>query len=199
MERPTENTEKLLLQRIAEGNEQAFRTIFDRYSDNLYGVAYNYTKSKETAQELVQDVFLKIWIKRAELARIENLENYLFISARNLIMNYFRSQKRNAAFLERLAKHFSEAALDPQDQLIRKESLTIINNAVNSLPEQQRTVYNLRRNEGLSIEEIATRMAISPNTVRNHMNAALRSVREKLMAHPDDLVLFLCLAWMYAT
>jgi RNA polymerase sigma-70 factor (ECF subfamily) len=197
MERTTGDSEKLLLQKIAGGDEKAFKTIFDSYSDNLYGVAYNYTKSKQTAQELVQDVFLKIWVKREDLTRVDSLQSYLFITARNLIMNYFRSQKRNAAFLERLAKHFSEATLNPQDQLIRKESISVINNIVNSLPEQQRIVYNLRRNEGLAIEEIANLMELSPNTVRNHMNAALRSIRERLLEHPDDLVLLLCLAVLY--
>jgi len=185
--------EKELLLQVAEGNEKAFRQLFEKYSDNIYGVAYNYTKSAEVAEEVTQDVFVKLWLKRKNLETVQSLESYLFIIARNHIFDLFNKRKRDQNFLDTLMENLQENNATPEDVLLLKESQELIAEAVATLSQQQQIVYDLRRNQGLSLEDVAAKMGISRNTARNHLNRALQNIRYFLKNHSSGLVLFICL------
>ncbi len=185
--------EAAILAQIAEGNEKAFEQLFEKYSDNIYGVAFNYTKSAEVAEEVTQDVFVKLWFKRKSLATLQSLENYLFIIARNHIINIFNRNKKDKNFIEHILHHFEENNATPEDILLFKESQELIAQAIATLPHQQQMVYELRRIQGLSLEEVAVKMEISRNTARNHLNRALQNIRQFLKDHSTRLVLFICL------
>jgi RNA polymerase sigma-70 factor (ECF subfamily) len=185
--------EAAILAQIAEGNEKAFEQLFEKYSDNIYGVAFNYTKSAEVAEEVTQDVFVKLWFKRKSLATLQSLENYLFIIARNHIINIFNRNKKDKNFIEHILHHFEENNATPEDILLFKESQELIAQAIATLPHQQQMVYELRRIQGLSLEEVAGKMEISRNTARNHLNRALQNIRQFLKDHSTRLVLFICL------
>jgi RNA polymerase sigma-70 factor (ECF subfamily) len=186
-------TEKELLLQVAEGNEKAFRHLFEKYADNIYGVAYNYTKSAEVAEEVTQDVFVKLWLKRKNLESIQSLESYLFIIARNHIFDLFHKRKRDQNFLNNLMENMQENNATPEDLFLLKESQELIAEALATLPPQQQIVYELRRNHGFSMEEVAAKMGISRNTARNHLNRALQNIRYFLKDHSAGLVLFICL------
>jgi RNA polymerase sigma-70 factor (ECF subfamily) len=185
--------EAAILAQIAEGNEKAFEQLFEKYSDNIYGVAFNYTKSAEVAEEVTQDVFVKLWFKRKSLATLQSLENYLFIIARNHIINIFNRNKKDKNFIEHILHHFEENNATPEDILLFKESQELIAQAIATLTHQQQMVYELRRIQGLSLEEVAVKMEISRNTARNHLNRALQNIRQFLKDHSTRLVLFICL------
>ena len=185
--------EAAILAQIAEGNEKAFEQLFEKYSDNIYGVAFNYTKSAEVAEEVTQDVFVKLWFKRKSLATLQSLENYLFIIARNHIINIFNRNKKDKNFIEHILHHFEENNATPEDILLFKESQELIAQAIATLPHQQQMVYELRRIQGLSLEKVAVKMEISRNTARNHLNRALQNIRQFLKDHSTRLVLFICL------
>lgn len=185
--------EAAILAQIAEGNEKAFEQLFEKYSDNIYGVAFNYTKSAEVAEEVTQDVFVKLWFKRKSLATLQSLENYLFIIARNHIINIFNRNKKDKNFIEHILHHFEENNATPEDILLFKESQELIAQAIATLPHQQQMVYELRRIQGLSLEEVAVKMEISRNTARNHLNRALQNIQLFLRDHSTRLVLFICL------
>jgi RNA polymerase sigma-70 factor (ECF subfamily) len=185
--------EAAILAQIAEGNEKAFEQLFEKYSDNIYGVAFNYTKSAEVAEEVTQDVFVKLWFKRKSLATLQSLENYLFIIARNHIINIFNRNKKDKNFIEHILHHFEENNATPEDILLFKESQELIAQAIATLPHQQQMVYEFRRIQGLSLEEVAVKMEISRNTARNHLNRALQNIRQFLKDHSTRLVLFICL------
>ena len=185
--------EAAILAQIAEGNEKAFEQLFEKYCDNIYGVAFNYTKSAEVAEEVTQDVFVKLWFKRKSLATLQSLENYLFIIARNHIINIFNRNKKDKNFIEHILHHFEENNATPEDILLFKESQELIAQAIATLPHQQQMVYELRRIQGLSLEEVAVKMEISRNTARNHLNRALQNIRQFLKDHSTRLVLFICL------
>jgi RNA polymerase sigma-70 factor (family 1) len=187
------HNEKELIRRIADDDEVAFRELFERYSDNIYGVAMAYTKSAGSAEEIVQDVFVKIWMNRNKLMQVERFDDYLFIVARNYILNYLRNNKKNKQFTTQLLDHFGEYTITPEDEFLVKESQKLIEQAVAALPPQQQMVYELRRRQDLSLEQIAGQMNISRNTARNHLNQALKQIREHLRTHSGDALFLACL------
>lgn len=187
------HNEKELIRLIAGDDEIAFRQLFERYSDNIYGVAMAYTKSADAAEEIVQDVFVKIWMNRNKLLQVERFDDYLFIVARNYILNYLRNNKKNKQFTTQLFDHFGEHAITPEDEFLVKESQKLIEQAVAALPPQQQMVYELRRRQDLSLEDIASQMNISRNTARNHLNQALKQIKEYLRTHSGDALFLACL------
>jgi RNA polymerase sigma-70 factor (ECF subfamily) len=187
------HNEKTLLLKVADGNESAFRELFHQYWDNIYGVALMFTKSKAMAEDVVQEIFLKIWIRREQLKEVEQFSNYLFIMTRNHVVSALRKHIRQQSFTNSLIEYFSVADITPENQLLTKETAQLIHQAIEQLPQQQKLVYQMTRKQDLSQEEIAAQLNISRNTVRNHMARALHSIRNYLEAHANELILFICL------
>ncbi|MBN9379199.1 MAG: RNA polymerase sigma-70 factor [Chitinophagaceae bacterium] len=188
--------ERALLSRVADGNEKAFTQLFERYSDVAYGFAIFYTKTAESAEEVVQEIFLKLWLKREKLREIQSFPDHLFIITRNHIIDFLRKHLREKKYQQQLMQHFREVSFTPEQQLIFKESGEIVEKAVAMLPPQQQTIYRLRRNEDMPLDEIAFAMNLSRLTVRNHLNKALGTIRAYLRAHSGELVSLL--AWIAA-
>jgi len=185
--------EKALLFQVADGDEKAFTRLFERYSDVTYGFAIAYTKTAESAEEVVQEIFLKLWLKREKLRDIQHFPDHLFIITRNHIIDFLRKNLREKKYQQQLVRHFREVSITPEQQLIFKESGEMIERAVAMLPPQQQAIYRLRRNEGLPLDEIAFMMNLSRLTVRNHLNKALGAIRAHLQAHSRELVSMLLL------
>lgn len=183
-----------LLERIAAGDEAAFQQLFNQYSDRIYGVAFTYTKCPLLSEEIVQEVFLKIWIKRNTLPAVINIADYIFIIARNQVMNMLRRSKMEKAYLKQLSSNTSENILTPEHQYYYKESQRIIENAVLMLPPRQRLIYQLNQVQGLGLSEVADQLGLSRNTTRNHLSRAMQSIRTYVQQHADEaLLLFILL------
>jgi len=184
--------EKTLLIQVAEGDEKAFKILFDRYWDNIYGVAFAFTKSTMIAEEMVQDIFLKIWLKRHLLNSVQKFDAYLFKVAKNHIYNELRKKIKEEPFTDHIINYFREIGDSPEQQMIFKESKHLVNLAIGKLPSQQQLIYKLSREQGMSQEEIADKLQISKNTVKSHMNKALQSIRHYLLQNSDgNIYLFL--------
>lgn len=184
--------EKNLLSQVSEGDEKAFRILFDRYWDNIYGVAFAFTKSKMIAEEMVQDIFLKIWIKKDLLNSIQKIDAYLFRVAKNHIYNELRKKIKEEPFNEHIINYFREIGNSPEQLLIFKESEKLVNLAIENLPARQQLVYRLGREQGMSQDEISEKLQISKNTIKRHMNQALKSIRQFFLQHSDgNFYLFL--------
>lgn len=188
----TTDNEKELLRRVAGGDEPAFRALFDEYWDNIYGVAFTLTKSREHARDMVQEIFLKVWLLREELAEKDSFRNFLFIISRNHIISELRKKSRETAFSDHLAGYFRESPFHADHQALYNESASIIRQALDQLPEQQRLVYQLGREQGLSQEQIAERLGITKNTVKTHMSRALAAIRQFLEERTNGVLLVIC-------
>jgi RNA polymerase sigma-70 factor (family 1) len=186
------NESELLLQ-IANGNEKAFRRVFDHYWKHIWSIAFDLTKSPVVAEEIVQDVFMKIWLKRDQLPSVSKFDAYLFIVARNHIYNTLRKKTAEQPFVKHLEQHFLETSALPEQELLLKETSLLINKAVEQLPGQQRSVFELSRQEGLDHTTIAEKLNISKLTVKSHLNKALHFIRRYLQTHSDALLLLACL------
>lgn len=187
------HNEEELLRRVATGDGLAFEQLFDAYWNNIYQVAFTLTKSRETARDLVQEIFIKIWLLREELPQKDNFRNFLFIVARNHILDELRRKVKEDPFTGQLQAWFKESPIQADQQLLYHESQALIHQAVSNLPEQQRQVYLLTRENGWTQEEIAQHLQVSKNTVKTHMARALTAIREFLANHAQGILLACCL------
>jgi RNA polymerase sigma-70 factor (ECF subfamily) len=186
-------TENEILHQIAKGDESAFRLLFDEHWQNIYGVAYMLTKSAPMAEDMVQEIFMKLWIKREQFPEVENFRNYLFITARNHIFNELKRRSADILFTDHLSEYFLDIKETPEKKLLQKEAEQIIGEIIERLPQQQKMIYRLSREEGLSRNEMAERLGIAPNTVRNHLTRALEMIRHELQRDVNGLLLWICL------
>jgi RNA polymerase sigma-70 factor (ECF subfamily) len=188
--------EKELLLRVAVGEEQAFRQLFEQYQAKLGGYVFNWTKSAVTAAEIVQDIFLKVWINKAALAQVENFDKYLYVISRNYTYNALRKVAR-----ERLQfKHWlQQAELETGEDAFPDVPVNytpLIAAAVALLPAQQKKVYELRYQHNLKYEVIGQQMGIAPETARKHMQAATRAIAAYLKEQlPVLLILSAVAQW----
>src|SRR5882757_461123 len=166
-----DDSDRCLLHLIAEGSKPSFTVIYDRYWKRIYSTALHYLKSSEWAQDLVQDIFLKIWIKRAALREIDDFEAFLFIVARNELVSAIRKKVAAAPLPE---QNETVAATElPDNVLSLKQTKQLIADAIAQLPPQQKLVFTLTRQNGLSHEAIARQLGLNTRTVNNHATRAL--------------------------
>jgi len=173
-------TDRQLVDSLKKGDLFAFDQLFSKYSKKLYYFANSYLDSKEDAEGLVQEVFLKIWEKRKELKEHLSFNAFLYTVAFNAIRKYFRKKTREKKYLEKYLENFddthNETAMDIEYNNLRE----LADIAIGKLPEKRKLIFLLSRREGFTNEEIANRLHISKNTVENQMTQALKFLREKI-------------------
>lgn len=188
------HNERELLEQVAAGDEPAFRTILRFYHPRVFSHALTFTKSYPEAEEITQDIFLRIWQQREKLPQIENFRNYLYISGRNQIISAMRKQIMKT---DTAAEDPIEDILIPDQQYQYKETYALILKAVDKLPPRQREVFTMSRLEHLSHEQIAEKLNISKAAVNWHIVQALNTLRAYLVSYPEVLILLIAIAPMY--
>lgn len=173
----THDQETEWLKRISNGDEKAFRSLFDRYKDRFYAAALKMTRSPELSEEIVQEVFVKLWLRRKVLARVENPTAYLFSIVYHCISAHFKKLALDRTLKERIAEIRSIQDHSTENRIAENEIRQSLQKLLLQLPPQQRKVYQLSKEEGLSRDEIAQELGISPNTVKNHLLKAIKYLR----------------------
>ena len=181
--------EKELLARVAEGDEHAFRMLYDMHRKKIYALGLFLTKSETSSQELVQDVFMKIWEKRDQLREIDYFNAWLRTVARNTAVNYLRARAMEKLGLARMSTLPEEDRRFTENEAADREYAQLLRAAIDRLPTQQQKVYILHRQQGLPHEKIAEQLDISVFTSKKYMKLALRSIRKFLGNSIDTLVL----------
>lgn len=175
--------ERQLLAAVAAGDEQAFRVLVDAYWRRVYFNTLALVKSNAVAQELTQDIFLKIWMQRDKLMEINSLKGYIYVVGRNQVIAALRKKIKETVTIDK------ETALEdlhvPDLQLEGKEAYRILLEGMEQLTPRQRAIFTMSRIEGLSHEEIARRLELSRNTVKVHMVLALNFLRTWLAERLD--------------
>jgi len=186
VERENIYNEKELLLRIAEGDENAFRTIFHRYRDNIYTTILSVTGMAWMAEEVLQDSFLKVWIRSRELPHLDNFGGWLYTLSGRLAINALQDFKRKKKLLH---EHVEVDWQTPSviDLLENKDSRDMLREAVQLLTERQREAWQLIREQGLKRNEAAEKMQVSPETVKYHFELALKNVRAFCLARMEDI------------
>ena len=179
--------ERDLLLQVAKGDRLAFKRIYDHYWSDMYALAISFLKSSYWAQDILQDLFLKLWIRRESLPSIKEFRSYIFIMLRNELITALRSKARSEQVHDKYRQQIPPDFLLPDNRLIINELEQLIREAVMQLPPGQSLLIELTRNQGLSHEEIADRMGIAKKTVSNTLTKALNNIRNYLREHGERL------------
>ncbi|MGI4021555.1 MAG: RNA polymerase sigma factor [Janthinobacterium lividum] len=183
--------EKLLLSKISLGDELAFRILFKQHRKWVYSYVVKIIKSDVLAEEILHDVFLKIW-QHPNLGEIENIESYLKIITRNATLSRLRRTNLEIMVNNQLNKNWEEAHNETEEIILLNDSVKVLNQAIEQLTPQQKLVYNLCKHEGLKYAQVAEQLAISPLTVKTHMQHTLRFLRNYLKKYNDLTLLIIC-------
>ncbi len=179
MEQHNYHNEFQLVKKLKTGDLNAFNQLFNVYSSRLYHFAYGYFKSKDEAEELVQETFCKVWERKNDLKEEFQFRSYLFAIAFNYIRKYFRSKALMNKYMESTAAGSGQIVLTSPD--VNYPSLrALVDRLVDEMPEKRRAVFVKSRYEGKTADDIAEEMNISKSTVENHLNQALRHLRDCL-------------------
>lgn len=171
------------------GDHKAFRRVFDAYHKPIYNYAYKFSKNHEEAEELVQEVFVSLFLHRDKIESPDSLYAYLFIITKRITISIFRKKVVKSKFAEHLKYSWKEACRSTEHTLDMTELTSVWTNAIERLPEKQREVYTLNKINGLSYEEIADKIGVSKYTVKNQLITASKTV--KLIVKNIYLLLFL--------
>ena len=167
---------------IRTGDESAFRALFESYSESLLDFAFGFIRDVQVCEDIVQEVFVRIWQTRLNLNPKLSLRAYLYRSVRNQALKYLRHEKveREAeGYLQVLFYHPDTPT--PEDELYHAELTVLLDRTIRQLPERCRTIFLMSRYDGLSYQEIAEVLEISINTVKTQMGRAFASLRKNLL------------------
>ena len=181
--------EKAFLLQTAEGNEQAFRVIFDAYRPRIYSFALHVTEDTSLADEIVQETFLRVWLHRQKLPGVLHFNAWLYSIARNQVFDALKAiaKARTAA-----ASMPVPASVNNVDESIAdKEYAHLLQEAIGQLSGRQQLIYHLSRDTGIQHAEIAGRLNISRHTVKTHLVHALKSIRKYLQFHSDGVLMLI--------
>jgi len=174
------SAEKILLQKIANGDEFAFKHVFELYKNRVYSFVVKFVHSKADAEEIVQDTFFTIWQKREMLPNIEHPRNYIYTIVRNKTYNYLNQAAKNQKILAQLWANMQVESNDIEDLTDLKDSEMLIRKGLLNLSEQKQHIFKMSREDGLSHEEIASQVGLSKSRVKNIIVDVLKYLRHYL-------------------
>ncbi|RTE55406.1 RNA polymerase sigma-70 factor [Arenibacter aquaticus] len=177
-----------LLASLKKGNRAAFEAIFDLYEKRLYYFVFSITKSEYATEEILQEVFIKIWTKKETIDLDRSFESFIFTIAKNLTYNYLRNIANQQSLKEEYWKNITSLNEETKDSIILAEYEDIVNDILQQIPTQKRSIYILSKQQGKSNKEIADLLGITQKTVKNHLWKTLQIIRTQLEPHITDSV-----------
>ncbi len=176
-----------LFLKLQEGDERAFKVLFQKYYSAMCLFARQYLKDHEMAEEAVQDMFVRIWEKKQSLHIETSVKNYLFRAVRNHCLNQIQHEKIKSQYASRV-QDSAVQDIDPDQFYIEVNLLERIEKSINSLPPKRQEIFRMSREQGLKYKEIAENLNISVKTVEAQMGLALKILREELKEYSNHLM-----------
>ena len=168
-------TKEVLLS-LQNGDHKAFEVVFVAYFDKVKYFVERIIRSEDEAEELAQDLFMKLWINHKAIDVQKSFSGFLFTMAHNASFNYLKHKEVQNNYLNTTG--YLEETASTEEMIYAKEIALLIEMTVNKMPEQRKKIFQLSRNEGLSNDEIANRLNISKKTVENQLSLALKDLRK---------------------
>lgn len=180
-----------MIVQLRDGSQRAFEAIYERYFHRLYAFSVSFTKSHEDTEEIVEDVFVRLWQARATLHEEQGLHALLFTMSRRLLINAYRARINSPVF-EDYVEFKANQGYEQADLLAYDDFVKRLNREINRLPATQGSVIRLAKFDGLKNKEIAGRLGLSEQTVKNQLSLAVKALRERMKdVAPWLLMLFL--------
>lgn len=182
--------DKVLVARLKDGDKVAFKLLFERYYPLFISFALRLLKDESTAEDLIQNIFLKIWVGRANLNEDKNFKNYLLVSIRNEIYQYFRYAFRTDDSAE--CPEVIDTSINIETEISAKELEKRVSGIISRMPSRRREIFEMSRTEKLSNKEIAMRLGVSVRTIEKHIENALADIRKHL---PVSILFIIMALW----
>ena len=180
--------ERILVCQLKAGDKQSFNKLFYLYERKLYNFSYKLLHSQEDAEEIVQEVFIRVWEHRSTLKEDLPFEAFIIRIAKNLIYNKAKRRVNEYAYREYCMKHIHILRLTTEDDVNFNTLEALTSRFIEQLPPQRKTVFTMSRMRGLTNKEIASQLNVSTSTVENHINKALKSLKHHLYQHDVDML-----------
>jgi RNA polymerase sigma-70 factor (ECF subfamily) len=183
-----------LVRLAADGDQKAYGRLYSYYYPQLYTSLSFIAQSHEDAQEIIHEVFLKIWKSKESLVLIRSFEDYAYTLGKNLLFNHLKRKKVSQRVILSLSEQsVNDTGSSPDQEFLYKQYYQAATTAINQLPEQKRRIFLLRTQEGLPLRDIANEMGVSVSAVKKHLYAALELVKTALRQEEGDILLLLLL------
>lgn len=179
-----ENKDKLLA-KVAGGDRDAFTQLYTDHLNNLFRYIFLITRSKEETEEILQEVFIRIWENRSKLVAIDSFENYVFRCAKNKLLDNIRRQQVKQRVFSEIKRSKELSASTTSDQSAYKEYYLLVQQAIEKLPPKRKLIFRLNIENGYSREEIARHLNISDSVVKKQIYKASYFVRAYLVKHGE--------------
>ena len=176
----TSQLEIKLISRLRNSDVKAFDQLFRNYSRNLFRFAFSLLKNKDDAEGIVQEVFLRVWNKRADIDSNRSFKSWLFTISYNLIIDELRLRLKEKEYINHLEKFFNTQDIIAENEADYNLLKTQIDEVMEKLPDKRKMIYRLSRVEGLSNKEISEKLSISVKTVENQINLAIKFLKFSL-------------------
>ena len=177
--------EKALLVMVAAGNRSAFTTLYTAYLGQLYRYTFLFTKSKDEAEEILQEVFIRIWENREKMTGIDSLKDYLFRMTKNKLLDHIRHLQIRQKVLSEIKRTRDISTPSTSDQSAYQEYYRVVQRAIEKLPPKRKLIFRLTIENGLSQDEIAAQLHISKSVVKKQLYSASHFVRQYLFEHSE--------------
>ena len=179
-----------VLQRIVAGDEVAFRLLYENSFDRIAKFTFKMCKSETVTEEIVQDVFLKLWSNRENIGHVNDIEAYLFSIARNKTIDFLRRLAKETNIIQTLSTQQTEIHNVVDEKLNEDSLLILIEGALSGLSRQKRKIFEMSKIQGFSHDEIAETLHLSKSTVKNHLSETLKYLKKYILSNPgNDLLL----------
>lgn len=178
-----QNPEYELLSRLRKGEVASFKEVYNLYRQKVYLYALKIAKSEDLAEDISQEVFIRIWEKREQINTEMNFEAYIKKITLNHVLNHLKKVSREKQLQQQVFQYIDQIRNHTEEGIYEKELIRVYYEAVEQLPPQKKIIYKLSRNEELTHDEIAQQLDISKNTVKNHMVEATKFIRSTVNKH----------------
>jgi RNA polymerase sigma-70 factor (family 1) len=180
MEIAVKDRDKKLVEQLRDGSKDAFHMLYSEYGPQIHAFALSYLKNNADAEELLQDVFLKIWEMHCSVDAEKNFRSFLFRISINLIYDFIRRKNIQRAYLDYFDSDLRPQSDNTWEEVIYNDMLDNLQKLVSSMPKQRRRIFRMSKEEGLSNEEIARKLGLSQRTVESHLYFAVAFLKGKL-------------------
>lgn len=188
------NTETVFLEQLIAGDAAGFNGIYNLYHQTIFNFVIKFVNSEPLAEDLTQEIFVKIWESRHRLREVKSFKAYLFVTARNHALNKLKAIFKSEIAIGEVIDNFIPLRSVTEEEILNKEYSFFLKSTLETLPDRTRSIFKLCREQGKSYEEVAADLQISRNAVKNHMVNAMKvlgaSVKKEL-GISFNLLLFL--------